>query len=374
MSPNLVCIVIGLIATSAVAQQVSFKLAPSKDALSYTVVSKSEMTTVTKRTIDGEERGGRGGGGRTTKSTQKLVFREGPAKSNWRQYITAEATVTRPTRAGEDTTSKIIGAVAGKKIFMVKEGKRTVFKADSVDGEALPRQAIAGIPAQLNLGGLLPAKPLEVAGKSKLKKGFAKTLRRLLHPVTKKREPRSEGDGANNRGRGAQRAGNAATWNTSVIRTLNSKKLTTDGTAQLVSVSEEGGKTLAVLAIDGVIHGEGTPTELGMGAARRRRGQPDGDQKEDTGTASFTMKITGQIVVDQTNQRVHSVSLKGDVQSSSVSSRTTNRNDQQRKIDTAKSTAGSFSVDLSCETIATSPKEATPAETAKKRLPKSASR
>lgn len=377
MNPHIAYALVGLIATSAAAQEVSFKLAPASSALTYTVLSKSEMTTDTKRTINGEERGGRGGGGRTTKSTQKLVFQDGPAESGWRKYIVAAASVTQPTRGGEDKTSKIVGAVAGKKIFIAKKGKRFVFTSDSAEGEKLPRQATTGIPAQMSLAGLLPAKPLEVQGKAKLKKGFARALRKLLHPVNATpvakpvAKPKAEGDAEKKRGQGGNRGGGgpggrASTWNASVIRTLGSKKLNTKGTAQLVSVSETDGKSLAVLSIDGVIQGEGTPTELGMGAARRRRGKAGAEKKPDTGTASFTMKITGLIVFDQTNQRIHAVSLEGTVQSSSESVRTVTRNDQERKIGTAKSTAGSFSVEMKCGTVVPSGSESTTGDAVKK--------
>ncbi|MHC4516615.1 MAG: hypothetical protein ACYS5W_23385, partial [Planctomycetota bacterium] len=105
MTPNPICLIVGLLASVAAAQEVTLKVAPHKsNVLEYTIKSKSEMNTDRKITIDGEEmegRFGRGGGG-PTKSTQKLVFHEGPAGTGWRNYITAEAAVTRPNRDGED--------------------------------------------------------------------------------------------------------------------------------------------------------------------------------------------------------------------------------------------------------------------------------
>jgi hypothetical protein len=355
MNPNITCLIVGLFATSVAAQEVRVKIAPSaSDVLKYTVNSKSEMKTDTKRTIDGEERPARGAGG-ATKSEQTLVFQEGPDGSNWRKYITAAASVTKPTRQGEDQKSKIVGAIAGKTIFMVKDGKKTVFKAGSATGEALPRATVQGIPAKLTLAGLLPAKAVEVQGKYELKKSFAQALRKLLQPVRAARPADAQGG---NRGQGRRRGrgrGNPSTWNAVAVRLLGSKKLTTKGTGQLVSVTEKDGTTLAVLEIDAVLSGAGTPTELGMGRQTRRRG--GGGNNEDTGKASISIKVTGQIVVNQTQQRIQSVSLKGKLQSNSESSRTTERNGEERKIDTVQSTQGTFAVDVAVDNIGPAPKE-----------------
>jgi hypothetical protein len=355
MNPNVTCLIVGLFATSVAAQKVRVKIVPSaSDVLKYTVNSKSEMKTDTKRTIDGEERPGRGAGG-AVKSEQTLVFQEGPDGSNWRKYITAAASVTKPTRQGEDETSKIVGAIVGKTIFIVKDGKKTVFKAGSATGEALPRAIMQGIPGKLTLAGLLPAKMVEVQGKYELKKGFAQGLRKLLQPVRAARPANVQGENRDQGRRRGQGRGNPNTWNGVAIRLLGSKKLTTKGAGQLVSVTEKDGTTLAVLEIDAVLSGAGTPTELGMGRQNRRRG--GGGDKEDTGKASISIKITGQIVVNQTQQRIQSVSLKGKLQSNSESSRTTERSGEERKIDTVQSIQGTFAVDAAVENIGPAPKE-----------------
>ena len=133
-------LVLGLVATSATAQEARLKIVPAKTVLRYTIEIKSELQTETKRLINGEERTNRrgGGGGGPVKASQKLVFDEGPAGTGWRKYITAAAAVTRPGRDGEeDATSQIVAAVAGKKVFISTKGNRVVLKEGDADGEAI---------------------------------------------------------------------------------------------------------------------------------------------------------------------------------------------------------------------------------------------
>jgi len=361
MTRSVSCLVLGLVATSATAQEAQLKIVPAKtNVLRYTIELKTELKTDTKRRIDGEERTNRrGGGGGPVQSIQKLVFDEGPAGTGWRQYITATASVTRPGRQGEENaTNKIVAAVAGKKFFISTEEGRVVLKEGKPDGKAIPRQSANGIPANVDLSGLITSKPVEVKAEYELGSGFVTALKNLLHPVRAARQPRGEGQGGRGAGQrggrqgrgGRRRGGNTQTLQNKILRILGSAKIETKGQGQLLSIEETDGHKLATVSLKAEITAKGDPIEIGLAAPRRnRRGGGDGQaQAQAKGNGSLTLVVSGTMIVDLTENRVASLDLEGTLESMSETTRTTSRNGTDRKIETTQTSTGKFTLKVAC--------------------------
>ncbi|MEE2888305.1 MAG: hypothetical protein VX951_12815 [Planctomycetota bacterium] len=373
-------LIAGLVATPAMAQE-SLQIKPaSKGTLKYSIQTKSEIKTARKMLVDGEERSGgrnRGGGNGITKTSQKLVFEQGPVGANWRNYITAEGQVSRDSDDGEGQTSKIVGALHGKKVSMQEEGGRLIFKAETgpaADGADdsgnkaagnIPRNVSNGVSANVDLSALGSAQPVAVDSSYDISAGLVAALKSTLHPVRAARASGPQGNRSRqagqkgsqkggqkgsqkgNRRSRQQRARTPATFNDTALRLVSSEKAVAKATGTLVSIVEKDGQKFATVAIKGTIVGEGTPTETGLSRGRGNRRSGQGQRSggsASAGEAKVSIGVTGTLVINQTEQRVETLDLDCKIETSSKTERTS----RDRKMETTQSTSGQLGIRLSC--------------------------
>ena len=400
------------LAVPALAQQAEVVIAPSAQALRYTVESTSEIATTRKTLIDGEERQGRGGGRRAapggggggpTTTIQRVVFDEGPNASNWRSYLSARADVIRAGRDGEAVTREVTGKLAGMKIFISADDAGTSFRKDNEQGDVLGRQLVAGVPPKMALEALAPGKAVEVGEEFDLGDVRA-ALACFVHPVTPARATPEEGEaqpgrrerggqggerggrgqggerggrgqggerggrgqggerggrgqggerggrgqGGERGGRGQGRGRGARRVTDAALSVFTNDKLDCVATAKVVGVADG----LVTLELTVVVSGKGSPTDLGLGrgARRGRRGGNRGQGGgQDDGKAELTLQAAGKLVVHQGDRRLQSLMLKGSLESVTDSVRTNGRSGSEREIQTTSSTSGSFALEVDCK-------------------------
>src|SRR5690606_13754795 len=155
-------------------------------------------------------RGGFGGAGGETSSSQRVVFDEGREDgSTWRVYRTATAKVTSPGRDGEPVEREVEGGMIGERLYLVEDDRGLVVMRGAPDGEELPPFAARDLPARTDFAGILPDGPVTVGEDCELPPEFARALGSLVHPVRPAMTPgaRRGGDpeaGAPGRGQGGQ--------------------------------------------------------------------------------------------------------------------------------------------------------------------------
>lgn len=376
-------VLIASLVTAPVIAQETLQIKPaSKSTLKYSIETSSEIKSTRKTLIDGEERTGgrnRGGGGGIVKTSQKLVFQQGPAGANWRNYITAEASVTRGNQDGEDETKKIVGALHGKKVTMKEEEGRLVFTAavaeavDTAAGKtakavALPRNVSSGVSAKVDLSGLSSPQPVAIKGTYDLIAGLLAALKSTLHPIRaaraagaqqgNRRRQGGQGQGGqgqqgNRRRQGGRQRGarTPSTFNDTALRIIGSEKSKSKATGTLVSVEEKNGQKFATISIKGTIVGEGSPTDVGLSRARstNRRGGDQGNNQRQrggggTGEAKVSIDVTGTLVINQTEQRVETLRLNCKIETSSKTKRTF----REREMESTSTTSGKLGIRLTC--------------------------
>ena len=186
----------------ALAQTANLTVKPTEGQTTRITIETKITTEEDRQILINGEEGGFGGfggfGGGEMSLSQKIVFDEG---SNWRQYHTVEATQLSPDRDGEIRESKVEGGLTGKKVFVKAnpDGDTVLTEGTGEDAEELSRSLANGVPAKIDLSGLLPAKEVAVGEEFALDASFVEALTSLAHPVN--------ADAATRRGRGGEQGG-----------------------------------------------------------------------------------------------------------------------------------------------------------------------
>lgn len=394
------------IAPFAAAQDADTTAKP--ESLRYTIKSKSETTTSRRMMINGEERSGRRGGGEGEGEaaepapmviTGLLIFDEAPkAKGTWRQYHTAAATVSRPTRNGP-RESKVEGAFTGKAVFLKGQGKELAAFENDVDGEPIDERTVAGTPPSMRLADLLPAGEIKAGTEFEISPKFRAAIGSLIHPIRpeprqrnaseagdgergERRQRRDQGDGTeegqrggrrqrgneggdegaeNRRGgqRGGQRGGEGGNQRQRGARNFNvedpslsllpNDKLDWTGKITVASIEETDGKQIAHLTFTAKIGAEGDFEELGLENGGGRGGMFGARPSKMEASANIAMSLNGKYSVDLATKSVLGMTLEGTTKRDDEVFMIVDRRGTEMEIETIIATAGKFSVDVTCE-------------------------
>jgi hypothetical protein len=393
MSRSLVLFLPAVLAAPLFAQKVEIKVPSGDDqTVRFAIQSKLHLNDSNKTLVNGQEMGGgRGGGGGgggggagsgDRSALQDVVFEQGPASANWRQYTKLQVTETRPGRDGEPAETKVEGALQGKKVFFKTEGgKTTLVEGDGDKQKPVDETVARGVPGRLSLNSLLPTAAIAVGDEFDLGKTFGPAIAAMLHPVTPERQQNAGGGaagggdpagggggqgGGRRGGGGGQRQGGGRMGipvGAMATELLSAGKLDVKANGKLASVEEKDGQKIAVIEFKATMAGKGKAADLGMppgmagfGGGRRGGGGAGGgagggnaDNGTDTVDANFA--FTGKMRVNLTQNQIAGLELASDVTIGREIHRTMQMRGEDSKIDSTMNSKGKLEFKVDCEPV-----------------------
>jgi hypothetical protein len=298
--------------------------------------------------------------------SQEVVFDQGPANANWRQYQKVSAVEKRPDQNGETRETKVEGGLQGKKLTLkTTDGKLELLEGDGDKAKPVPAMLANGVPGRVALDGFLPQSAVAVGEEFDLGKTFLPALRGIVHPVTADRSADAAGQGGQGgRGQGGQggrgqggrggfggMGGGAAG---TVIQLIGGGKLNVAATGKLLAVDEKNGQKIATIEVKSKLTGKGAAEELGLppqgfgGRGGRGQGGQGGGANAGTNTVDATFELTGKVHLNMTQQRIVDVELGGDIVIAREGAGTRQGQDgADMKFETKSNTKGKFQLQAS---------------------------